>query len=236
MVEHGGTYVESTDTVRGFGTIYRSNPVCKEGELDVADWIVPVFSLLGDVDAGFESLRLYEFMLAMLDEDRQSGFVELVKMLVSTYVWMSCDLGLIPEFNAQNALLVVDASAGRVWVCVRDMADVFQDLDIRATDASVPFSRYKAIGTGVSHDLYQRRSFAFDFKLGTYILVPLCNEFARLSGSSPVTAIAMAREVCRDLLARYDGYFASDSEWWSYPKSPNVGRFAYIRERGPQFR
>lgn len=236
MVEYGGTYVETTADTSGFGALYRSNPVLAGAEKSSPDWIIPAFSLLGDPEAGFESLPLLEFVLLLLDDNRQNGFGELVRRLMSVYVWMACEQGLIPELNAQNLLLVASTTEGRVWMCVRDMADVFQDLDMSVHGSAMPFSRYKAIGRDVSHDLHQRRSFAYDFKLGRYVLLPLAREYCRMTGSDLESVTHMIRAVGRELFAPYKGYFQSETEWWSYPAVADVGRGDYVAHRNPLFR
>jgi hypothetical protein len=236
MIEYGGTYVQPSVTASGFGTLYRSNPVLGTDVAGSPDWMIPAFSLMGSEDADFESASLLDFVLSIVGDEPGQAFMDVIAGVVTTFTWMACSQGLIPEFNAQNLLFLLDTSHRTLWVCVRDMADVFQDLEICRSDVEGPFSRYKAVGQGVSHDLHERRSFAFDFKLGTYVLLPLAQEFCRLTGASLSDVVGSIRDVCRQALAPYPGYFGSDTVWWGYPQRANVGRADYEARADPLFR
>ena len=237
MPESSGTYVEGGANRVGFGTLFRGNPVASDRDwhLELDHWLVPFFSLLGDESAPFDSLALLEEVLHMAGTSLAAGFEKLVAQLLDVYTWMCGFAGLIPEFNAQNVLVASKPGTNGVQICIRDMADMFQDRGIRRIE-SAPFSRYKAIGPGAGSDLYQRRSFAFDFKMGSYLLEPLCKNYCRLSGLALESTQSLVREVAVQRWSKYPGYFESPNEWWRYPKSDSVGRSSYEPASEPMFR
>jgi hypothetical protein len=148
----------------------------------------------------------------------------MIKPLIDGFVFLATKLGLIPEWHAQNVLF-------------RDVADVFKDYEIRRSlTKHTAFCSYKAVNPPHNSDLFKRRSFAFDFKLGEYLLFPLATRFAREFGFDADQVVSQIRELTLDAWKRFPGYFESSSAWYDYPERPLVVRGDYRVRQNPRFR
>jgi hypothetical protein len=227
LPENGGVFSRN----RGFGSIFR-DPDPYPLVLDIPECdqiIIPAFSLLFQPESDEKRL------ITELFHDCKTYDTPLVCMifpLVDAYCYMALRRGLLFECNAQNVLFVLNRSNPyRPWkVVFRDFADVFIDLDIRR-QLNIPsnFVRYKLLhDTTVEceYDLFERRSFSFDFKLGTYILAPLINA---ISSALDISKLYLFQETRHraDMWFRGMDYFGGMTGWYRYANSAKVTRFDY---------
>ncbi|OFX35254.1 MAG: hypothetical protein A2X08_07390 [Bacteroidetes bacterium GWA2_32_17] len=94
---------------------------------------------------------------------------------LDAYFELLVNFGLQNEYNAQNILIGFDQDWNAITIILKDMMGIEKDLELRKSlGLSTIFDStpYKVISA--SDPLYQKRhSFAFDFKVCTYVIEPL---------------------------------------------------------------
>ncbi len=160
------------------GVIYR------EVKPRVKDWwgqgiIFPFFSLVAKENV--DKPLLFE----VLDRVEKPGewMEELLKKIVTTWLNLALDYGILLEAHGQNSLLEITPDLRKFRVIYRDLYDVWVDVERRKKHGlGVDF--VKIVDREKEEELtLQQRSFLFDFKLGDYVLEPLLNTFIAWSGS-----------------------------------------------------
>lgn len=232
--DFGGTFYQSPNNNLNFGTIFRES--IPRPRLDNLSLLIPSFSL-------FANSRIYNRKQSILadflshyrvDEDQ---FLSLfIYPLIDTYIYLINNLGMIPEFNAQNVLYEFDLKNKSNRIILRDTGDCFIDFDIREREnLHTSFCSYKTLDARKHKDVFQRRSFAFDFKLSYYILHPLLNEYSTLKQTSLKILYNKVKEYFKHNFPDYMTYFNS-IKWYSYPNLEAVNRSSYIENDNPLFR
>jgi len=167
-----------------------------------------------------------------------AGVLDLVvRPLVEGYEFLALQVGMLPECNAQNVLLEVNPTTSATRVVHRDLMGFFKDLDfglVGETDA-FGMNRYHTIGRSIG-DTRMRRSFAFDFKLGEYVLDPLGREIAGIFNLTVEEVEAAVRDVIEASLRWPPAYFPADGLAYGYPRRSSVGRGAYVPIGKPRYR
>ena len=228
LIESGGVYIESDFN---FGSIFRaSDPFPKRKYFR----ILPAFSL---IMAGPERDYSIELLRTIFSQNiKLEQFVELaLKPIIDSYFWLSLKRGLIPECNAQNVLFCLDSlPIEKAWTVVfRDFADFFVDFEMRKeNNLHNNFARYKNIGGwAIEKDLYERRSFAFDYKLSQYLLRPLIEVASRAYGWKETELQKNVKSIVENIIPIKD-YFSSDKYWFKYPNTKGVSRKNYQKMVG----
>jgi hypothetical protein len=168
------------------------------------------------------------------------AITQIVEPIISIFVSLICEAGFQPEWNAQNVLVAIDDSFAIRNIVMRDMADVEKDLTIRRAlglndnFASYP---YKCISErdGASYKI--RHSFAFDFKLGKYILDPIAKlvafEYAIELGVVQDAFRACAKPILKRLPS---DFFPSDGLTYEHDRILLTGDRPYTRGGPPTYR
>lgn len=234
LYDSGGTFYQSKNTILNFGTIFRETtprPFINQRTL-----LVPSFSLfaLERNDGRKQSVLADLHQEIELNEEH---FLRLfVHPLIDAFIFLSSKLGMIPEFNAQNILYEYNIDKNTTRVIIRDVGDCFIDLIIREREKlHTNFCSYKTLDPKIHTDIYQRRSFSFDFKLSHYILLPLIQEYCRITNVELTSIQATVRNYFTSNFTDYKEYFNS-KKWYSYPNEDVVGRNSYIENETPLFR
>jgi hypothetical protein len=217
------------------GVLYREfHPYPKKPERA----LIPLFSLFSPDSRRPEEPLLLTQMLATRADPFQACLDLIVKPLHTCFRFLALDLGLIPEYNAQNILIEIGEDITSPRMVHRDMMEPFVDLTLREQKGlHINFTRYHFIDNeGGSDEYYKRRSFEYDFKFGRYVLLELENLLRDQFGISPRRFRNAVRELFRTLVTNPVEYFGSDEYWYSYPDKIFHGTRPYIRRRHPQYR
>ncbi len=236
--EHSGVYYEGEHPIGGFGAIFRDfrpRPPRNNSPL-----LVPTFSLYAERGrpSGYRPLLVDLLEVLTKGRARLDDFLQvLIRPVLECYRFLTLDLGLIPEAHSQNTLLECDLESCVVRVVFRDLGDIFKDYSIRcARRLHTSFCSYKCLDPRQDADIFQRRSFAFDFKLGYYLLEPMCRCFADATGVAVNNVIPAVRELSVSLWKDADDYFEDSAHWYCYPPERGVNRDSYERRSKPLFR
>ena len=97
------------------------------------------------------------------------------------------------------------------------------------------FCSYKIINES-SNDFYERKSFAYDFKLSHYLILPILKAIAKGNETTLRDLKSVVKEYANSQFAKYNDYFKCPDTWYAYPKKINVDRSVYIKKNQPLFR
>ncbi|MCE7062360.1 hypothetical protein [Dyadobacter sp. CY343] len=234
LYDAGGTFFQNKEPGLNFGTIFRETaPSPKLGSKYL---LIPSFSLFATKNNNGNGTSLLSDLIEFCDLTPDRFLDLLIFPLINSYIFLIRKLGMIPEFNAQNVLYELDIASKQVRVVFRDVGDCFIDFEIREMEnLHLNFCSYKTLDPLRHHDIFQRRSFAFDFKLSHYILLPLLNEFSKSTSFSRSHLVLRVKEYFKSKFPAYPKYFNSE-KWYSYPNEFGVNRDSYIENSDPIFR
>lgn len=219
----------------GFGTFFRRFPASFEPEGGRA--LIPSFSLFSRDRRQPEDPPLLWQILDRRRHSIETLMGELIAPLIESYVEMATNLGLIPEWNAQNLVLELDADGCLRRVCLRDMESLWKDLTVRrAQNLPADFATYHTLRRESDSDYFERRSFLFDFKFGEYVLRPICLSASQRLGVPPQSVLQAARDIGKAAWAAHPDYFSSADLWFRYQAAMEVSRETYEACRDPSFR
>ncbi len=222
LLEDFGIFVDDLAS-RGWGIHVRAWP--RRESL-----YIPLFSLFVERHGSRPILRyLFEELV-----DHSDASSRLLRDLIDCYFDFVEAEALMPECNAQNVLLELRSDGSASWL-LRDMGDFFKD-NALARELGLPpyLTGYKALDS-TSADLYQRRSFSFDFKLGEYALRPLIEAMAAEGLIKFEQGISVCRDASEARLQQLPGYFAASDVWYRYADTVS-DRLDYVAESSPRFR
>ena len=97
-------------------------------------------------------------------------------------------------------------------------------------------STYHELDQETSTDIHERRSFAFDFKLSTYIIKPLVDAVCKELNWNEVKIYNAIKDFVSSSIIWPQNYFPKDGFAYGYPKHNNVGRLNYIAIGRPLLR
>ncbi len=161
--------------------------------------------------------------------------------ILDIYFSLIIKLGLQDELNAQNILIGFDKDYEPISIVVRDMMGVEKDITIRESlglDNNFSAISYKVIAKSINPELYiKRHSFAFDFKLSTYVLDPIivCGH------TFGVWDYAKKKQQIKSMAAQFirslpDDYFPPKGKWYSHRQELLVDGKIYIENENPMYR
>ncbi|WP_020586340.1 hypothetical protein [Desulfobacter curvatus] len=236
LYDFGGIFYNDKVTNTGFGTIFREftpRPILPPK----SKLLLPAFSLIARSNKRGYDNNLLKCIIDCIGVDPHLFVSLFISPLLDSYLYLSIELGLIPECNAQNVLFEFDIEELKTRVVFRDLGDAFVDFEVRnGKKLHTMFCSYKSLDGVFGKDIFERRSFAYDFKLSHYIFKPLIQRYSEIT---QISFKSLCNQV-KDLFhAKFDGsesYFGSNDYWYSYPKENNVGRGRYIKNRNPSFR
>lgn len=237
LLHEAGTRVLVTPGGDEVGMVWRKGaPVCANR----VAYMIPFFALFSmDRRSPGDPLLLVQ----ILDKHARLPLDFLVESVlgpvIDCYSALVTRLGYQPECNAQNLLLGVDDLLRPTAIIFRDMGRVEKDLSLREqlglrTDfASAP---YKCISRG--DQLYRvRHSFAFDFKLSHYILLPIEDVLCKVYGVARERVRMAFRERAHSFIESVSrDYFPEDGYWYRHEKRLLTEDRAYVSERAPLYR
>jgi len=233
--EFAAIYVEGNAASSGFGSIFRKFPrkALQKGRTA----LLPAFSLFSrDYKCPAD-----EPLIAQIVRDCRlsvEDFLErYVEPIISSYVILATQAGLLPECQAQNVVFGITAEGYLAGIYLRDMEDVWKDLTRRESlGLDTACVEYHTITHERDADFFKRRSFMYDFKLGEYLLHPLAVA-AHLALGISLNDLRLAMQtVGRTAWRAEEDYFQPASRWYCYPNNQVVSRATYLERANPRFR
>ncbi|MFF1442756.1 ferric iron reductase [Streptomyces sp. NPDC058295] len=167
---------------------------------------IPMFSLFStDLRAPEDPPLLVDLLRGQGDGARPGeAFIALLDLLLDSYTALVLGVGLVPEDHAQNVLIELDPSGVPHRVVRRDLLDWYADMEIRRL-RKLPTDFARVLDTeGDPERAYGGRSYAFDFRLGEYVLDPLIACAAEHLGVDAAGTRAWVRERVHALAATYN--------------------------------
>jgi hypothetical protein len=211
------------------------------GDKQVA-YVVPLFSIFSNdlkVDRTVLSSRV-EGILSLIRERLckcSHTFESLFSPLIDLYFKAVKDLGLQIEFNAQNVLVAFDERLDPTGICLRDFSAIEKDYGFQSEVWPKRFLSYPYKCIYPDQQDYQvRHSFAFDFKLSTYVLHPLLSVmYTQCEQATKAIEQRMRDRIAYWISELPMNFFPSD-HWFSHPKVLLTQERPYKRHANPPFR
>lgn len=236
LYDFGGIFYIDKKTGSGFGTIFREFKPRPKISI-TSKLLLPAFSLFAKSNKKGRENKLLHYILDLIGNDKYVFFSLFINPLIESFLYLSLEIGLIPECNAQNVLYEFDLEKLKTRIIFRDLGDTFVDHEVRRSKKlHTMFCTYKSLDGIFGKDIFQRRSFAYDFKLSFYILKPLIDRYVDITRKSAESLYLDIKDVFHSKFNYSKYYFDSNTYWYSYPNEDNVGRDSYIKNRNPIFR
>jgi hypothetical protein len=168
--------------------------------------------------------------------------VDMIEPMVRGYFHMIRDVGLQPEWNAQNLLLATTSDFGVAAFVMRDLESVDKDITLRerhGLDCSFESAPHKCISEG-QYNYRIKHSFMFDYKFCGYIIEPLLRLVASRYAFRYEELVARVRATVDDCLAELPiDFFPEDNRWYGFaPVLIDQSRASrpYVSHPDPAFR
>jgi hypothetical protein len=211
-------------------------PVWSEGRA-----LVPIFSLFSRDAQRPNDPTLLRQLINRWGGSQQLVEARLLRPLVDVYCAVTFELGLMPEINAQNALIQLSQDFSAARVVLRDLGRAERLLHVQRRGTrgiAPPTDKYKVLDFDADAEFARiRHSFSFDFKLGTYVLLPLCEHAAAITGVPVAEWVESLSEYIHDAygdsIARW---FPPGGAWYVHEKVMLTDSRPYVQLRDPPFR
>ncbi|MBU0678980.1 MAG: hypothetical protein KJ626_12790 [Verrucomicrobia bacterium] len=220
----------------GMGMIYREFTPYPYGARRV---MIPLFALFSPDETSPSDPLLITGLLGGKGDPLRAAMTHLVTPLLDCFRFQAFELGLLPEYNAQNILLELDPLQGATRIVHRDMTGTFKDLAIRRERGlHTALNPYHATDLDTNpKECFARRSFAYDFKLGEYVFLEiesiLAAEFGvRIEDFRECVRAAFRVAVTQDT----SSYFGAEDKWCGYEKVLPCGGRPYAEYSNPKYR
>ncbi|MEK6288008.1 MAG: hypothetical protein AABO57_19995 [Acidobacteriota bacterium] len=220
------------------GCIFRTTkPLPFLGE----SFLIPFFSLFSQDTLSERDPLLLVQLLGDYRHPWETLRRGLIEPLLRGYCFLVFDLGLIPEFNAQNLLLAIDDQYQFKGVVMRDLQGLEKDLTIRGAlglQCQFKSEPYKCIDRASNErDYFIRHSFSYDFKLGEYIFEELVAVIARTFRLRATTLREEIKYFFREFsLGRDSGHFYPRDSWFIHDRILLTRERPYVELENPKFR
>ena len=220
----------------GAGVIFREDRPFPSTRLTP---IIPFFALFANDRIVPDDPPL--FVQWLKDATRPLDFAmhALVEPLLECFRFQAIDCGLLPENNAQNLLLELDDDVSTTRIVHRDMMGTFKDLAMRrAHGITRVLNPYHSVDYNDDpEECFRRRSFAYDFKTGEYVLKEIESLLAFFFSVPPDNFRAAVTGAFRRIVTQdVEAYFGSKSTWWAYAKEHPAGGRPYVQMKDPKYR
>jgi hypothetical protein len=167
------------------GVIYREFTPRHQGGPDPcapAMPLIPFFALFSADSRAPDDPPLLITLLRLSGLSAAAALRSLLELVLESYGALAFAAGLVPEDHAQNLLLQLSPDLVPLRVVRRDLLDWYADLEIRR-DRGLPADFSRVLDTAADPErAFGGRSYAFDFRLGEYVLKPLVDCAVRYCG------------------------------------------------------
>jgi hypothetical protein len=231
-------YNQQTAPPSEVGMIWRSQAIVGPSASSVQH-MVPFFSLVStDRFVPYDPPIIQQLMDGQTNK-RMIALERLLFPIVRAYFSLIKTIGLQPEWNAQNLLVGLDEDFEITAIIMRDCGEVEKDqtrraeLGLTTAFASAP---YKCISD--NDETYRiRHSFAFDFKVGEYILEPIVRAMNRIYS---INAASMREDLRQEVRSQMRGlpedFFPINGKWYAHERILLTGQRPYVAFDGLKFR
>ena len=240
--ESGGKVVTIPTPTRQqeIGLIWREGwPVARRAA-DI-EYLVPLFSLWS-----IDRLHSCGPCLAdLITRDVHGGnpawaMEEVALPCVAVYFSLVTRMGYQLQTNAQNIVLAFDAGWRVVSIVIRDLNGTEKDLELRRAlrlPDTFASGGYQCLDRDADPEQTRiRRSFAFDFKLGEYVLSPLLDCLPGDDGAAR-RRTGLIREAVGAWAAQLPpDYFPQDGCWYASERVAFHGQPPFTPRRAPRYR
>jgi hypothetical protein len=243
LAESLGVVTRSADELREVGIVYRE--ATPRPFLPGAAALIPAFSLFSADLGSPEDPPLLQQLLDSDDRGPAEAFYGLLELILRSFTDLVWGLGLVPEDHAQNLLFELGPDGAVRRVVRRDLLDWYGDLAVIAARGHSRGDRLvRTLDLrGDAERCYGGRSYAFDFRLGDYILDPLIALAARLGVTEEASAVDWVKARVHQLAAAHDldihEYFSPWSQVYYYRRTTQIwaaGRPNFATRPGPRYR
>jgi siderophore synthetase component len=219
LPEPGGRVLETGSPVREWGMTWRGCTPYGPRASRIA-YLIPMFSLFSSDLYAPQDMPLLCQLIDIAGVQASDFVVEtLLIPMVRGYFATIRDLGLQPEWNAQNVLLATDHDFGVTAFVMRDLESVDKDVTLR-TRLGLPCSFESAPRKCIQDSQYNYRikhSFMFDYKFCGYIIEPILKFIASQYTLSYESLVARVHEVVDDCLRDLpNDFFPEDGCWYGF--------------------
>ncbi len=228
------------------GVLYREYAPYPEPAADPA--VIPVFALFSTDLYAPDDPPLLAQLLDGVADPADAFRRTVLEPILESHLSLTLGLGLVPEDHAQNVLVeLAPGSAGPAATIRRavrrDMLDWYGDLGIRRERGLAP-ELVRTFDVAADPDRsYGGRSYAFDFRLGDYILDPLIDCAQRCAGVPAEESREWVRLRVHELAAGHGvdlrDYFQPYDQVYYYERSTAIwrdGRPVFRTRTGPRYR
>lgn len=158
--------------------VERANTPINYMGVDEKSILIPGFSLFSkDIKNTDDPVLIQQLCKEFSLINENVFFDTILKPLISGYLKLTFEYGLMPEINAQNVLYALDFDKKTIYPVLRDMGRVEKLLYVNPNLSSLISCPYKTIGKDQKEYALKRHSFSFDFKLIQYVIEPIIDSF-----------------------------------------------------------
>jgi hypothetical protein len=201
---------------------------------------VPIFSLFSKDRLNPQDPSLLSQLIEVSGTDPATYLLEnLIAPILEAYFFLIAELGLQPEWNSQNLMVLLGENLEVLGISMRDLESVDKDLTIMeslglpAVFESFP---YKCIANS-QYNYQIKHSFMFDFKLGACVFEPLLEVLVDKSRRAGV--VVEIRRLVSLLSRTLPEDFFPASSWFSFadvPYDTNGPTRPYVENPCPTYR
>ena len=201
--------------------------------------MIPFFSLFSKDTMFPNDPLLIDQLMGREDFAGDKVIDVIVKPILLCFKFQAIDLGLLPEYNAQNVLMEWFLPDGSTRLIHRDMTGTFKDISRRRSlGLHTNFNPYHSIDfERDKEEVFMRRSFAYDFKIGEYIFreVELWLSERRIMKADDFRQ--KVRTFFREIIPEdTESYFKYKNKWIGYKKALPHGKRPYVEYTNPRYR
>lgn len=225
-----------------WGMVWRSGTPTGPAAADIRA-MIPAFSLFSSDRYHRPDPPLLIQLMRMSGLTPQSFLLDkIIDPILSCYFSLVTQLGLQPEWNAQNLLVGCDKNGHIISIVARDLESVDKDLTLREQlGLSIDFKTYPF--KCLHRDQYNYRikhSFMFDHKLGDYLMHPILECIVSYTDTQ-LSELQEAVKTRADhlLCSLPPDFFPEDGHWYMFKKvliDQSTPERPYVRFPNPRFR
>lgn len=240
MDEFAGHFINRTeDAGYSGGVIYREMGPFPQISGSCDGFLIPFFSLFSLDVAKPDDPFLLTQIIGQSNHPLEFVCDQVLEPLLTCFGFQANELGFLAEYNAQNTMLEIDSQCIPRRIIHRDMMGTFKDFDVRRSKGlSVDLNPYHSIEKHNNpKEYYRRRSFAYDFKLGEYILTEIESVLESDFGVGTNLFRSRVKGLFKETIETDTvKFFGSNKHWTGYDKVLPHGGQPYIKFESPKYR
>lgn len=225
--------------VKEIGMIWRKNQPCGQRASEVTH-IWPLFSLFStDRLSPLDPYLLIQLTSSSEKDPVTYALEKIIFPAIECYMSLILKFGYQVECNAQNLMVGLNDRLEIVSLVIRDIGRFEKDITIRKhLGLNVKFESFPYKCISEEQELYQiRHSFAFDFKLIQYIILPIVETIAREYGVNRTLVDQKIKDFIRPYIENLPRqYFPQDGKWYKHERILLINERPYVGMDNPKYR